>query len=189
MNLVVGSGVPAEGMPSAASPPAAIRPLRTRPACVADREVLHGIGARLVSFGLPRWRDPRRTRVADIEAIEQALGSAGDRNMLLVAEDSAPMLLGFIQVAVTRDARRGVPVAQVIRIVVVADRDPQVIGRTLLHAAQRWAMHRGCVAITCAPLWASRIADQPSSVAPGTSHSETLAIAVPIAVAASTSLG
>jgi aminoglycoside 6'-N-acetyltransferase I len=93
---------------------------------------------------LALWPDSSAAHEADVAAF---FGAPHDSVACFVAEDPDGGLVGFVETALRSYAEgcRTSPVGYIEGIFVVPTRRMSGVGRTLVTAAERWAVGRGCV--------------------------------------------
>ena len=113
--------------------------LRIHKALPEDEPGVLALVERLVAFGPPPWRDPHQMVRIDRQRIAQALRSAGDDPLVLVAamEDT---IAGFVHLHSLTDHYNESPHGHVSDLVVAPEFEGMGIGRQFLDAARNWAI-------------------------------------------------
>jgi ribosomal protein S18 acetylase RimI-like enzyme len=122
-------------------PPQPRAPIRVRPFLHADREFVLGLASRLV-IGIPPWRDPEKMRAVMWRFVAEDVERIGPRSAVLVAEDVAGALLGFVTVGHHVNFTGEVQ-AYVGELAVREDAEGVGAGGALMRAAEDWAHEHG----------------------------------------------
>jgi GNAT superfamily N-acetyltransferase len=94
--------------------------------------------AKRLAIGLAPWRDPAKMHAAARRWIEDDIAGIGEMGAVLIAEDAAGRLLGFVTIAravhFTGDIQ-----AYVGELAVAEQAEGRGAGRALMAAAEAWA--------------------------------------------------
>ena len=123
------------------APQTTSEPVRIRPYAALDRPSVLALGDRLV-IGLAPWRDPAQMRAAARRWIEADIARIGEACAVLVAENAAGQILGFVTVA-HQVHFTGAAQAYVGELVVAERAEGRGVGRALMGAAEAWARSHG----------------------------------------------
>jgi GNAT superfamily N-acetyltransferase len=103
---------------------------------------------RLAEFPMPSWRTGAQVIDAERAALARALQVASPEAPILVAEDTAGQLLGFVYLETHQDYFTGRAHTHISILVVAGAAEGKGVGRSLLRAAEGWARDRGHPLIT-----------------------------------------
>jgi GNAT superfamily N-acetyltransferase len=113
--------------------------LNIRPAIADDLQFLVATVARIAEFGETAWRDRATMISIDTKNIEQELLAPKPGSVILVAQDAAGTLLGFIHLVSEMGYFSIQPHAHIGDLAVVPGKEGQGVGAALLQAAEAWA--------------------------------------------------
>ena len=119
-----------------------------RPAAPSDGPSLLRLTARLAAFPVPGHRQATEIELADHAILRRALEEPRDDNLLLVADDPADGIVGYIFVTTRTDYFTGKPHAHIEILTVAAGQEGKGVGRTLMDAAEAWSARRGYAQVT-----------------------------------------
>jgi GNAT superfamily N-acetyltransferase len=127
--------------------------MHVRTAVATDRVTMGRQLLKLVPFGLPPWRDPRKALAIELQAIDQNLSLLCPRTALMVAESESGSLLGFIRAIAAWDRLIGGRHAQIAGVLVLKGAPADAVARVLVEAIRGWALSQGCNAVLFAASW------------------------------------
>lgn len=129
-----------------------------RVAKLADRDFVMSLIPRLVAFGLPAWRDPRRMLAAEIDLVSNALAGVRSDAIILIVEDRQAVTLGFVHVHAATDCHTHEREGHVAQMVIVDGPHELAAGRALIAAAEEWTRSRGYRVLTQGEFWSNHSA-------------------------------
>lgn len=121
---------------------------RLRPAEAADGPSLLRLTARLAAFPVPGHREAAEIELADHAILGRAVQTPAEDALLLVADDSADGIVGYIFVTTRIDYFTGKPHAHIEILTVAAGQEGKGVGRSLMDAAEAWSARRGYSQVT-----------------------------------------
>lgn len=120
-----------------------VMPVEIRVATPLDETEILALVPRLVEFGAPAWRDPKRMTEVDQGKIREALDdpAAGGHVILVACANGA--IAGFIHLHALMDHYAETPHGHISDLVVHPRHEGRGIGRRLMDAAEEWAKAHG----------------------------------------------
>lgn len=107
-----------------------------------DRVSILQLAKRLAEQGTPTGRERQDVETADARSIAAAIDCPSAEAALLVADEGGT-IVGFVHVKTVLDYYTQQPIGHVSDLVVAAQAQGQGLGRSLLDAAQSWAIQKG----------------------------------------------
>lgn len=129
-------------------PDSATHHIMVRPATPDDADFVLALVPQLLAFGPPPWRSRRQMTDTDALVIGRALQGLSAGATVLVAEDTAGKLLGFIHVSGEPDYYTRGECGHIADIVVAPEARRRGVGETLIAAAEQWARAKGYSLLT-----------------------------------------
>lgn len=117
--------------------------LRIRQAVAADRDWILSRAPRLHEFGPPPLRPLDVMNAAVVRYIGDTLDTPTDSATVLVAEEEAGQLLGFVHMITESDFFTAEAHGHVSDLVVDRGGEGRGVGRALLEAGEAWSIARG----------------------------------------------
>jgi ribosomal protein S18 acetylase RimI-like enzyme len=114
-----------------------------RPATIDDAEWILPLSARLHDFGPPAWRPREEMDAAVAAAIEAALRTPEDGQVVLVARGENGEPLGFVHVHSAVDYFTHETHSHVSDLAITREAEGRGVGRALMDAAESLAIARG----------------------------------------------
>lgn len=119
-----------------------------RAAVRGDEARLIGMLPHLADFPVPEWRTPRQVADADLRILLEALHSPTPETSILVAEEPAGTIAGFIFSTTRQDYFTGKLQAHIEVLTVNEGARGKGVARGLIDAAEGWARGRGYSNVT-----------------------------------------
>ena len=120
----------------------------TRTARADDEAFVLALTDRLADFPLPGWRTATDIAHADHHLLRAALQRPSPDILLLIAEDSGGLPVGFAFATSRHDYFTGAPQAHVETLALEEQVQGQGVARVLMAVVETWAHERGCASVT-----------------------------------------